>query len=374
MLCFERIAEPLRAPTFGGALFLAACASVPAGAASDEQGWGEWQSRGGELASFPDCDLHGTRIDCWARGSGGLVWNRYEEGAWAGWKALGGPLRAAPSCVEHGDSLSCFAARLGGGSPLLQFTYLGGDAWAGPVPIGGSAKQQPACITGPGQAINCFALGGTSGNSEPLFHYRFDGTAWHDPVDVSVVIKSTLRPECVDRAGGIDCLLVDTQDEDTKTLYHARLVGDTWTDWGFVTTEVAEPPQCLVQGQRLDCISRSTADLLVMGSYDGESWGPWTSPLDNVGVGPVQSRPYCNPLGSGFDCYWTTPHSDAVPGELWRRQFGVSGWLPAESLGRPPGGVQMQPVCLAQPGGQHIDCFVRGGGMGTRPLWQRSYR
>jgi hypothetical protein len=292
--------------TLGGALVLAAYASLPVAAAPKEQGWGEWQDLGGELASFPDCDLHGNRIDCWARGTGGLIWNRYEQGAWAGWKVLGGPLRAAPSCVEHGGSLDCFAARSrtpGSTGPLLQFTYLGDDAWTAPIERGGSAKQQPACVTGPGQAINCFALGGATTGPEPLFRYEFDGTTWHSPVNVSGVIESTLRPECVDRAGGIDCLLVDDQVEDVKTLYHARLVDGTWSEWELVTNVVGEPPQCLVQGQRMDCISRSTAKLLVMGSYDGEDWGPWTGPLDNVDVGPVQSRPYCNPLGSGFDCY-----------------------------------------------------------------------
>ena len=71
-----------------------------------------------------------------------------------------------------------------------------------------------------------------------------------------------------------------------------------------------------------------------------------------VGEATVQSQPYCNKLGSGFDCYWTSPNN-----ELRHRQMQHSVWLPEENLG---GNVRARPACLATPGGQRIDCFAEG--------------
>jgi hypothetical protein len=70
----------------------------------------------------------------------------------------------------------------------------------------------------------------------------------------------------------------------------------------------------------------------------------------------VQSQPYCNKLGSGFDCYWIT---SAATNDLRRQQLVNGTWLPEENLA---GSVQARPECLATPGGQRIDCFVQGFG------------
>jgi hypothetical protein len=87
---------------------------------------------------------------------------------------------------------------------------------------------------------------------------------------------------------------------------------------------------------------------LISGSFDGRNWGQWTV----VGEATVQSQPYCIRLGSGFDCYYTSPSSD-----LRRRQMVGDVWQ-EEILGGP---VRARPECLANPGGQRIECYVQGG-------------
>lgn len=113
---------------------------------------------------------------------------------------------------------------------------------------------------------------------------------------------------------------------------------------------IAETPHCLASGTKLDCFSKSASNRLVAGSYDGKDWSQWLE----VGDATVRSQPYCNKLGSGFDCYWTTPPATS---DLRRRQFDHGTWLAEEDLG---GDVQARPECLATPGGQRIDCFVQG--------------
>ncbi len=84
------------------------------------------------------------------------------------------------------------------------------------------------------------------------------------------------------------------------------------------------------------------------------------------------SQPYCNKLGGGFDCYWTSPS----PGELWRSGGDETAWSAPENLSAGSAvRIQLRPVCLAKPGAPRIDCFALGAAapaVGRNVLFQKS--
>jgi hypothetical protein len=131
------------------------------------------------------------------------------------------------------------------------------------------------------------------------------------PIDVT----STFRPMCTDTARGIECFAVDSR-RNLWTIQPSS--GASSDDWRQLATAIAEPPHCLASGTKLDCFSRSIGNRLISASFDGKTWSQWLE----VGPATVQSQPYCNKLGSGFDCYWTSPDF-----ELRRLQKDHGVWL-----------------------------------------------
>jgi hypothetical protein len=259
--------------------------------------------------------------------------------------------------VSRGHEIDCFAASAVTGGGLGHLAY-DGQKWGDWELLGGSnLRQKPACLAGPGQQISCVALdlppnvNGTTPPSDRWWYYHFDGQAWQPAEPIPFAnFTSTLRPMCTATAGDVACFAVD---RGGQLWMIERDQGDTWGSRAFVTSGIAEPPHCLASGARLDCFSRSTGNQLISGSFDGASWSAWLP----AGSATVQSQPYCNRLGSGFDCYWTTPATGEHANELHRMRLDHGLWLPEEEL---EGNVRARPECLATPGGQRIDCFAQG--------------
>lgn len=354
------------APLFGAAVIgVAAWTPAEAGEAT----WGPWESLGGRLSnsSLPECRRQGGTIDCWALSpavspspGNNLVWLRGDGETWAEWVNLGGALRAAPECVSRGDEIDCFGAAVATqGSQLAHIAYDGRD-WGNWEPLGGSVKQKPACLAGPGQEITCLALAFSAtltADGVGLWYYRFDGQAWQPATLIAFPdgVTSSLRPMCTDTARGTQCFTVDKAAQLWTIL---RDKDGVWGNWEPLAPGIGigETPHCLASGIKLDCFSKSksgaeTNGRLISASFNGRTWSQWLE----VGDKTLQSQPYCNELGSGFDCYWTSP--PAAGGELRRRQLDHSTWRPEENLG---GAVKFRPECLATPGGQRIDCFAQG--------------
>jgi hypothetical protein len=354
-----------------GAAAIAACTP----AAADQATWGPWESLGGNVRSLPECQRQGQTTDCWVLSPGSsptsgstMSWLRGDGETWADWVNLDGTLRAAPECVSQGDEIDCFAANIASQnvSPLAWIHYDGQD-WGIWQLLGGSVKQKPACLVGPGQRITCVALAaakaGTPADGAGLWYYLFDGTIWQPPTFLAFPTNrtSTLRPMCADTARGTACFAVDT----TKQLWVVwRDKDGTWGEWEQVAPGVgiAETPHCLASGVKLDCSSRSVGNRLISATFDGRSWSQWLE----TGSATVQSQPYCNKLGSGFDCYWTSSAN-----ELWHREQQHGVWLAEEDLG---GTVTARPECLATPGGQRIDCFVQSFERPSTPITPSTLR
>jgi hypothetical protein len=290
------------------------------------------------------------------QGSAGstLAWLRGDGETWQEWQYLPAARRAAPECVSRGNEIDCFAAlaqSLGSGLGHLNFD---GETWGEWESLGGAVRQKPACLVGPGQQITCLALGAdSSAKNNGLWYYHFDGQDWLPATLLAFPtgVTATLRPMCTDTADGTICFEADTSDQ----LWAIRRDKDgTWGDWEQLAPGVGitETPHCLSSGKKLDCFSKSANNKLITASFDGKDWSQWLEVSDPT----VQSQPYCNKLGSGFDCYWTT---SPATNDLRRQQLVNGTWLPEENLA---GSVQARPECLATPGGQRIDCFVQGFG------------
>ena len=154
---------------------------------------------------------------------------------------------------------------------------------------------------------------------------------------------TALRPECVARAGGIDCFIVDT----SRNLKVVRRSNGKWSTFKKLAGSVGIPPHCLVSGNRMDCFAQSSSGGLLKAGYNGSSW----SSSANAG-GRVGSQPDCSRVTDGVDCFWTTPDFKLV-----QRQLRGGSWRPEADLGGP---AQQRPICLSQDGGGRIDCLVRG--------------
>lgn len=375
----EAVGSGRRARGAAGAILAVTGALLLTPAASAGRGeWAPWESLGGDVRSLPECQAQGRTLDCWALSAGQppepgstMAWLHGDRGTWAAWANLGGTLRSGPECVSRGREVHCLAPNVAtrNGGVLGHIAY-DGQEWGAWEPLsGGAVKQKPACLIGPGQRITCVAL---AADDTAWWYYPFDGRAWGPAtrIDFPAGVASTLRPACEDTARGIACFAVDTN----RRLWTIGPGADSTSgDWQPLAENIGEPPHCLASGVELDCFSKSrtgasTAGQLISASFNGESWSQWLG----VGDPTVQSQPYCNKLRSGFDCYWTS--SD---GQLRRRQRDHGVWLPEENLGRPLDpdtgvgiNVTARPECLANPGGQRIDCFVQGV---DNKLWRRTF-
>jgi subtilisin family serine protease len=310
-------------------------------------GWKNWVSRGGNLASYPECELTGSGIACWARtASGTLTWNQSTDGnTWSGWTDLAGSVAAMPDCLVRGSRIDCFVTT--SLKQLAQITY-NGTSWSAWANRGGTVVDRPSCVpASSGLALDCFARGANNA----LWRLPFDGTAWKPWQSAGG--SMTTRPECVRRGPGIDCFIVNS----SKNLQTRRLTGSTWNTWKQIGTGFGLPPHCLVSSNTMDCFAQSSTRQLLKGYFNGSTWSAWT----NQG-GDVYAQPYCNRLSTGFDCYWTT-----TTFKLIRRERRGTTWQPQVDLG---GSVQQRPICLARNDGARIDCMVRGQ---DNTLQQRSY-
>jgi hypothetical protein len=287
------------------------------------------------------------------QGSAGSTpaWLRGDGETWQEWQYLEAAIRAAPECMSRGSEIDCFAAQALSLDSTLGHLNFDGEAWGEWESLGGAVRQKPACLVGLGQQITCVALGADAKENNGLWYYQFDGQDWQPATLLTFPsgVTATLRPMCTDTADGTICFEADSKGQ----LWAIRRDKDgAWGDWEQLARGVgiAETPHCLSSGKKLDCFSKSANDKLIAASFDGKSWSQWLE----VGEATVRSQPYCNKLGSGFDCYWTTP---LAINDLRRRQLVNGTWLPEENLA---GSVQARTECLATPSGQRIDCFVQG--------------
>jgi hypothetical protein len=100
-----------------------------------------------------------NRLDIFARGTDGALWERsWDGGGWGGWASLGGSLSTGAAAASRAPNrIEVFA--LGGDSGLLR-QFWDGARWSGWVPLGGKWLTAPSAVSQPGTGtVDVFEVG-----------------------------------------------------------------------------------------------------------------------------------------------------------------------------------------------------------------------
>jgi len=181
-----------------------------------------WENLGGVLASDPDCVAKAAeRIDCFARGEDGAMWqNAFDGDAWSGWISRGGELAdgTKPACaLFSAGKIECVVVwsdkRLWHFSPHAPSHGWGRiDSEPVGLPSSESAGANPKCYGAPdAERIECFAptLNAES-RAYALAHLRYDGEWTVDDLGRELGPTADIAHydfSCVLRAGDrFDCM------------------------------------------------------------------------------------------------------------------------------------------------------------------------
>jgi hypothetical protein len=309
--------------------------------------WSGWRSAGGATSGFVDCQISGSRIECFGRStSNRLVWNRGNLGSTpvlqTSWTDLGGTISAPPSCVVRGSRIDCFAYNAG--TKTLAQRSFNGTSWGSWTSRGGSLSGRASCLSPDGTSIHCFARGSTGA----LQWLRFDGSAWRAWANLGGAIQGGY-PECVARSNGIDCVVWSS----TNRMHHRRWQSGAWSSWADLGGSVGASPSCAISsnGTWLHCFVRTTSNKLAQRAHSGTSWQAW----QDFG-GSLTINPNCINTGSNnLSCF--ARFSDKV---VYQRARVGGTWQPWQSIGKRL--METRPTCLPSSGAR-IDC-VTGGASG----------
>lgn len=172
-----------------------------------------WETLGGTLASDPECIVRTPRIDCFARGQDGAMWqNAFDGDAWGGWVSRGGMLAEGtkPACAERDAMVECVVTWAEGKHPY----HFDDGSWEEiddtqlSLPTSENLTPSLKCY-GAGARVHCFApIMSREDGARTLRHFTYDG-------DWSVEDLGELAPgdlahydfDCVVRTKGkFDCM------------------------------------------------------------------------------------------------------------------------------------------------------------------------
>lgn len=272
-----------------------------------QAGWSHWEDLGGNLTSSPAAaSFARQRLDVFARGSDGHLWQRYWDGRWHDWVDLGRilvkaglgtkghvvpgikrikrPLASAPACIaKEQRRLDCFMRDPDG--RLWQRWWSRSDGWSRWTPLGGRITSAPAAASWDSGRIDLFARDGR----HRLIHKWWNGKRWSDWVKRDEVgpMKLTSAPAAVARAGTtrIDLFVRGSGDK----LWHSRWDGQRWQRWADLGGELASAPGVCSWGRdRLDVFARGRDGGLHHIWWNGKRWSRW----QRLG-GELTSAPAC---------------------------------------------------------------------------------
>jgi len=146
-----------------------------------------WENLGGHLSSDPDCVTRkARRIDCFARGEDGAMWqNAFDGQVWSGWLTRGGELasQSKPACASRAvDKVDCVV--VWADKTLRHFAvHSPRDKWKvvsrrpTALPSAENAGASPKCHAAPDdERVDCFApVEKSKSKPQSLLRLSFDG-------------------------------------------------------------------------------------------------------------------------------------------------------------------------------------------------------
>jgi len=302
--------------------------------------WRTWEQFGGSILYSPEClTSSATQTDCWAvLASGSLGWWRYNGTTSPSLVTIAGAVKTAPSCLYAGGKLQCFAVL---GSRQLGQSTQTGLAWSAWRALGDNLNGRPSCVSVDGTKITCVATNA----SKKLRTRSWSGTAWTAWSSLAANVTVAAPPTCYVRAGGIDCMVNDTNN---RLQYLRRNSAGKWAAPKNLGGAVTGFTSCIAFSPTTrSCFIQGVDNTLQQIYFGGTSWGSWI----NLG-GAIYSAPSCAVLGKETHCF-----AAASNGTLQQARKVAGVWKPWANLG---GTLALtRPACVT-PSSARLDCFAHG--------------
>lgn len=268
------------------------------------------------------------RIDVFARGEDGGLWQEYYSGGWSGWAPLNVSLDSSPSVSSWGvGRLDLFY--VGTDGSLDHYWYsTGSGGWQSVeslgTPPGVSIVGAPAAVSWGSGRIDVFVRG----SNNQLYQEWYGNGAWQPWVSLGGDINSsptvtTWGPQRLD--------VFSTGPAGDLQHYWFNGYGGGWQNWeslgypgGGVTLSSA-PGAVSWGGARLDVFGRGTNNQLYQEWFDATGWHPWVDLGGDINSAPTVS----SWAPQRLDIFSTGP-----AGDLQHYWFG-GYWGNWESLGSP---------------------------------------
>lgn len=181
--------------------------------------WGGWTDIKDAITSDLSCTTGVQhKIDCFARGSGGM-WQLFWNGQSGGAERRGGGLTSPPECVSRGPGhIDCVAR---GDDHRMYHVAANNGKW-GPWSSGGDDRlaSDISCVTPERDRIDCFALvAGKPGLQQVVWDYNRWLPDW-----VALGGSFTAAPTCISpQPGHIACF-----ERDAGAVYYKYWNGNAW--------------------------------------------------------------------------------------------------------------------------------------------------
>jgi len=231
-------------------------------------GLGTWASLGGTITSDPDASSWGpTRVDVFARGVDGALWHRMNNGAgWQTWESLGGSIMSSPTAVSWGPNrIDVFAKGTDGALWSKAWT---GSSWTDWYSLGGGFIGDPDVSSWGGNRLDVFIRG----LDNALWHIAWNGATWSPWQNLGGALTSgpgatSWAPDRVDVfARGTD-----------GAAWTRNWNGSQWSGWASIGGGLSSDPDVAAPGvNQLAVVVRGLDANIWQRSWNG-GWGNWFS-------------------------------------------------------------------------------------------------
>lgn len=227
-------------------------------------GSGSWENIGGSGSGTPNCHFTLRDFDCFVRAADNTMWRRsgrIGEG-WSDWNSAGGVLASDPECVSQRNvrdgRIDCMVRNTSGG--LSHVACVRGSPCAGWVNLDGVLNSRLSCVrevsAGRFHPFVCFVRG----TDNRLHAKRYDGTwgPWQRVSDQTFAGD----PSCVGLAGGdLQCFA----QVGGLRLHSIRRTAGAWGSWTELSTVSLLPaPRCTRTSDMTVCAGQDTLGRMVV--------------------------------------------------------------------------------------------------------------
>ena len=211
--------------------------------------WTRTLDLGGAIASQPTAISWGKgRLDVFARGTDGAVWQRtYSSGAWGTWRSRGGSATSAPAVASQGrGSLDLFVRNASGA--ISHRRYRDGS-WGSWRSIGGSATSSPTAVSWGAGRLDVFVRGTDGRLNQRKWRASSGWSRWTSTPGV-------LRSQPAVASPGSGYLDIVARNSDGTLRLRRRIPGEGYTSWRNLDASATAGPAITAVGDDVRLVVR----------------------------------------------------------------------------------------------------------------------